>query len=108
MILSDISIRRPVVCLVASILIIIVGLLSFRKLAVREYPDIDSPIVSVQTSYPGASAEVVETKITEPLEKEISSIDQAINLIGNRGLETELMSLLEDLTIKKSEAEDPR
>lgn len=75
MILSDISIRRPVVCLVASILILIIGLLSFRKLAVREYPNIDSPIVSVQTSYPGASAEVIETKITEPLEKEISSID---------------------------------
>ena len=75
MILSDISIRRPVVCLVASILIVLIGVLSFKKLAVREYPNIDSPIISVQTSYPGASAEVIETKITEPLEKEISSID---------------------------------
>ena len=75
MILSDVSIRRPVVCLVASILVVLIGLLSFKKLAVREYPNVDSPIVSVQTSYPGASADVVETKITEPLEKEISSID---------------------------------
>ncbi|MEO6002926.1 MAG: efflux RND transporter permease subunit [Opitutus sp.] len=75
MILSDISIRRPVVCLVASILVLLIGLLSFKKLAVREYPNIDSPIISIQTSYPGASAEVIETKITEPLEKEISSID---------------------------------
>jgi len=75
MILSDVSIRRPVVCLVASILVVLVGLLSFNRLSVREYPNTDSPIVSVQTFYPGASAEVVETKITEPLEKEISSID---------------------------------
>ena len=75
MILSDVSIRRPVVCLVASILVVLIGLLSFKRLAVREYPNIDSPIVSVQTTYPGASAEVIETKITEPLEKEISSID---------------------------------
>ena len=75
MILSDVSIRRPVVCLVASILVVLIGLLSFNRLSVREYPNTDSPIVSVQTFYPGASAEVVETKITEPLEKEISSID---------------------------------
>ncbi|HEY0943915.1 MAG TPA: efflux RND transporter permease subunit, partial [Opitutaceae bacterium] len=75
MILSDLSIKRPVVCLVASILIVLIGLLSFSRLAVREYPNIDSPIISVETDYPGASAEVVESKITEPLEKEISSID---------------------------------
>lgn len=75
MILSDISIRRPVICLVASILIIIIGLLAFGNLPVREYPSIDSPVISVDTTYPGASAEVVETKITEPLEKEIASID---------------------------------
>ncbi len=75
MILSDLSIRRPVICLVASILIVLIGLLSFGRLPVREYPNIDSPIISVETSYPGASAEVVESKVTEPLEKEIASID---------------------------------
>jgi multidrug efflux pump len=75
MILSDLSIRRPVICLVASILIVLLGILSFQRLPVREYPNIDSPTVSVETSYPGASAEVVETKVTEPLEKEIASID---------------------------------
>ncbi len=75
MVLSDLSIKRPVICLVASILILLIGLLAFRKLPVREYPSTDSPIISVETSYPGASAEVVESKITEPLEKEISSID---------------------------------
>ncbi len=75
MILSDISIRRPVVALVASILVVLVGALSFSRLPVREYPLIDSPIVTVETRYRGASAEVVEAKITEPLEREIASID---------------------------------
>jgi multidrug efflux pump len=75
MILSDLSIKRPVICLVASIIVVLLGVLSFNRLPVREYPNIDSPIVSVETFYPGASAEVVETKVTEPLEKEVASID---------------------------------
>ena len=75
MVLSDIAIRRPVVALVASIMIVLIGLLSFGRLPVREYPLIDSPVVTVQTSYRGASAEVVEARITEPLEREVASID---------------------------------
>ncbi|MBL9206889.1 MAG: efflux RND transporter permease subunit [Opitutaceae bacterium] len=75
MILSDLSIKRPVICLVASILILLVGGLAFQELPVREYPVTDAPVISVETSYPGASAEVVESKITEPLEKELSAID---------------------------------
>ena len=59
----------------ASSIRMLIGLLRFGLLPVREYPNVDSPTVSVQTTYPGASAEVVETKITEPLEKEISSIE---------------------------------
>jgi multidrug efflux pump len=75
MILSDVSIRRPVVALVASILVVLIGILSFNRLPVREYPLIDSPVVTVETSYRGASAEVVEAKVTEPLEREVASID---------------------------------
>ncbi len=75
MILSDLSIRRPVICIVLSVLIVTVGLLSFRTLPVREYPDIDAPVVSVSTRYPGAAAEVVETQITDPLEEQLSAID---------------------------------
>jgi len=75
MILSDISIKRPVICLVASILIVLIGLLSFRKLPVREYPSTDSPTISIEATYPGASAEVVESKVTELIEKEVSAID---------------------------------
>ena len=84
--LSDLSIRRPIICLVVSILIMLVGLLRFGLLPVREYPNVDSPIVTVSTSYPGASAEVVETKITEPLEKEISSVE-GIRLIRSSSAE---------------------
>jgi len=75
MILSDLSIKRPVVCIVASTFVVLVGLLMFRRLPVREYPNIDTPIVSVGVSYAGASAEVMATKVAQPLEKEISSID---------------------------------
>ncbi|MCU0791315.1 MAG: efflux RND transporter permease subunit [Opitutaceae bacterium] len=75
MILSDISIRRPVICIVLSLLILTVGALSFSSLPVREYPDIDAPVVSVSTNYRGAAAEVVETQITDPLEEQLSAID---------------------------------
>lgn len=75
MLLSDLSIRRPVICLVASILLLLIGALSFKKLPIREYPEVDSPTVSVRTDYPGASAQVVESKITEPLEKQIAAIE---------------------------------
>jgi multidrug efflux pump len=75
MVLSDISIKRPVICLVASILIVLIGTMAFRRLPVREYPSIDTPTISIETSYPGASAEVVESKVTEVIEKEVSAID---------------------------------
>src|SRR5882762_9590565 len=86
MTLSDLSIRRPVICLVASIIIILVGLLSFGSMPVREYPNVDSPTISVSTSYPGASAQVVESKITEPLEKEVAAIE-GIRLIRSTSAE---------------------
>jgi len=75
MILSDTSIKRPVICLVASILIVLIGAISFQRLPVREYPSTDTPTISIDTFYPGASAEVVETKVTEIIEKEVSAID---------------------------------
>lgn len=75
MVLSDVSIKRPVVCIVLCLLIVIIGLLSFRKLPVREYPRVDVPVVSVSTSYPGAAASVVETQITDPIEEQLSAID---------------------------------
>ena len=75
MILSDLSIRRPVVASVMAILLTIVGLVGFENLSVREYPDTDPPVVSVSTTYTGASAQVVENRITQPLEDRLSGID---------------------------------
>ncbi|MCC5788485.1 MAG: efflux RND transporter permease subunit [Opitutales bacterium] len=75
MVISEVSIRRPVVCTVICILIVLIGFLSFQNLPVREYPDTDPPIVSVNTVYPGADAEVVESRITDVLEEQISTID---------------------------------
>lgn len=75
MLLSDISVTRPVFASVLSLLLIAFGLVSFSKLPLREYPDIDPPIVSVDTSYPGASANIVETRITEVIEDRISGVE---------------------------------
>ncbi|MEZ5413799.1 MAG: efflux RND transporter permease subunit [Opitutaceae bacterium] len=75
MLLSDVSIKRPVVCIVLALIVVIVGGLAFTQLPVREYPDIETPVVSVNASYPGAAAEVIETQITDPIEEELSTID---------------------------------
>lgn len=73
--LSDISVRRPVLATVANLLLVVFGLAALLSATVREYPDIDPPIVSVQTNYPGASAAVVETRITQILEDRAAGIE---------------------------------
>ena len=75
MILTDLSVKRPVLASVISILLIVLGLVSFGKLPLREYPNIDPPIVSVETSYRGASASVVESRITQLIEDQISGVE---------------------------------
>lgn len=75
MILSDISIKRPVFATVLSLLIVVFGLAALFGLPVREYPDIDPPVVSVSTNYTGAAAEVVDTQITQIVEGAISGIE---------------------------------
>lgn len=75
MLLTDVAVTRPVFASVISLLLIAFGIVSFFKLPLREYPDIDPPVVSVSTDYLGASANVVETRITEVLEDRISGIE---------------------------------
>lgn len=75
MLISDISVRRPVFASVISMLLVILGLAALSKLPVRQYPDIDRPVISVETTYRGASAEVVETKITQVIEDVIAGIE---------------------------------
>jgi len=75
MLLSDVSIKRPVFATVIGLLLVAVGFVAFTRLALREYPDIDPPIVSIRTSYPGASANVVESRITEIVEDRIAGVE---------------------------------
>src|ERR1700686_1053199 len=70
--LSSISIKRPVLAIVMSVAIVLFGVIGFKFLGVREYPSIDPPIITVRTNYTGANADVVESQITEPLEKSIN------------------------------------
>jgi len=78
--LPEIAIRRPVFATVLSLLVVLVGAVSFDRLSVREYPKIDEPVVTVTTRYPGASAEVIESQISKPLEDSIAGID-AVDVI---------------------------
>ncbi len=72
---SETSIRRPVLATVMSLLLVLIGLVSFRELSVREYPRIDEPLVNVSTRLTGASSEVIESQVTKPLEDSIAGID---------------------------------
>ncbi len=81
--LSDVSVRRPVFAAVLSILLTIVGVVAFLSLSVREYPDTDPPVVSVETVYTGAAASVVEARITQPIEEALSGIE-GIQTISSR------------------------
>ena len=72
--ISELSIRRPVLATVLTIIILLFGFIGYTYLGVREYPSVDNPIISVQCSYPGANADVIENQITEPLEQNINGI----------------------------------
>jgi len=78
--LSSTSIKRPVLAIVMNLSLVLFGLIGFHFLGVREFPSIDPPVVSVRTGYPGANADVIESQITEPLEKAINSIDGVRNI----------------------------
>lgn len=80
--LSELSIKRPVLATVMVLVIIIFGLIGYTSLPVREYPNVDNPIITVSVSYPGANAEVIENQITEPLEQNINGIPGIRSLIS--------------------------
>ena len=73
--LSDLSIRRPVFATVVSLLLVVLGVIAYSRLTLRELPAIDPPVVSVGVDYPGASAAVVETRVTQILEDALSGIE---------------------------------
>jgi len=73
--ISEISIKRPVLATVMNLVIVLIGLIAYDRLSVRLIPDVDVPIVTVATTYPGANAEVIETQITQPIEDALSGIE---------------------------------
>jgi multidrug efflux pump len=75
MVISDICIRRPVLATVLSLVITLLGLVSYNRLSVREYPKIDEPVVTVETKYLGASSEIIESQVTKPMEDSIAGIE---------------------------------
>ncbi len=113
--LSNISIDRPVLAIVMSLLIIIMGVVGFNFLGVREYPSVDPPVITVSTSYAGANAEIIETQITEPLEESINGIAGIKSLISTSrdgrstirvefGLDSDLEAAANDVRDKVSRA----
>ncbi len=75
MLLSDISVKRPIFASVMTLILLLFGYVAFERLSLREYPDIDPPVVSVEVNYPGASANVVESKITELVEERVAGLE---------------------------------
>ena len=113
--LSNISIDRPVLAIVMSLLIIIMGIVGFNFLGVREYPSVDPPIITVSTTYAGANAEIIETQITEPLEESINGIQGIESLSSTSrdgrstirvefGLDSDLEAAANDVRDKVSRA----
>ncbi len=82
MVLSDTSIRRPVFAVVLSLILVVLGVAAYIRLPVREYPDVDPPVVSISTVYPGASAEIVAREVTQRIEDAISGIE-GIDLVDS-------------------------
>src|SRR5690606_27583173 len=81
--ISELSLRRPVLAFVMNIVLILFGIIGFSRLGVRDYPAIDPPNVSVRTNYPGANADIIESQITEPLEKAINGIAGIKNITSS-------------------------
>jgi multidrug efflux pump len=81
--ISEISLRRPVMAIVLSIIIVLFGFIGFNFLGIRDYPAIDPPNVSVRTSYAGANSDIIESQITEPLEKAINGIAGVKNITSS-------------------------
>jgi multidrug efflux pump len=85
--LASLSLKRPVLAIVMSIIIVLFGIISFKFLGVREYPSVDPPVITVRTNYSGANADIIESQITEPLEKAINGIAgiKSISSASNQG-----------------------
>jgi multidrug efflux pump len=97
--ISELSLRRPVLAIVLNVVIIVFGLIGYKFLGVRDYPAIDPPIVSVRTSYAGANADIIESQITEPLEKAVNGIAGVKNITSSSSQGSSNITVEFDLSI---------
>lgn len=113
--ISELSLRRPVLAIVLNIVIVVFGVIGFKFLGIRDYPAIDPPNVNVSTSYAGANADIIESQITEPLEKSINGIAGIKNITSSSSqgssninvefdLEVDLEAAANDVRDKVSQA----
>ncbi len=102
--LPTICIKRPVLAIVMNLIILLFGAIAFGTLGVREYPSIDPPIVSVRTSYPGANAAIVESEITEPLEKVINSVEGIRTISSSSNLGSSSITIEFNLSTEMEQA----
>lgn len=96
--ISEVCIKRPVFATVLSLMVVLIGLISYDRLTVREYPAIDEPVVSVITGYTGASPEVVESQVTKPLEDQLSGIEGVDVMTSRSRSERSLINIKFDLS----------
>jgi multidrug efflux pump len=97
--ISELSLRRPVLAVVMSIVIVLFGVIGFKFLGVRDYPAIDPPNINVRTSYPGANADIVESQITEPLEKAVNGIAGIKNITSSSSSGSSSINVEFDLNV---------
>src|SRR6186713_960524 len=97
--ISELSLKRPVLATVMNLMIILFGIIGYTFLAVRDYPAIDPPNISVSTSYTGANADIIESQITEPLEKQINGIPGIRTLTSSSSLGSSNITVEFDLGV---------
>src|SRR5688572_28001442 len=114
--ISELSLKRPVLATVMNLAIILFGVVGYTLIALRDYPAIDPPIVNVRTSYVGANADIIESQITEPIEKEVNGIPGirsissssqvgASNITVEFNLDVDLETAANDVRDKVSQAQ---
>src|SRR5690606_37267073 len=97
--ISELSLRRPVLAVVMNIIIVVFGIIGFNFLGVRDYPAIDPPNINVSTSYPGANADIIESQITEPLEKAVNGIAGIRNITSSSSSGSSRINVEFDLSV---------
>src|SRR4028118_1440097 len=102
--ISELSLRRPVLATVINLLIILFGIVGFSFLSVREYPAIDPPIVNVRTSYTGANSDIIETQVTEPIEKAVNGIPGIKSITSSSSAGGSNITVEFDLSVSLEEA----